>query len=80
MSDPRDARIAELEAELAGWKRVAVEAAIPLEVIVSSGWAERFTPSLQNEIRGAVEIIRRAVKGEGLPPPTPRSLTEGEKP
>lgn len=60
-----------LEDELAGWKRIAVEAAIPLEVIHASKATEAFCPEVREEIAHAIGIIRRAVMGEGLPPAPP---------
>lgn len=65
--DPRDARIAELETELAGWQRVAVEAVIPLEAMVASGTMKLHSTMTQTEIVNAVTVVRRAVSGKGLP-------------
>jgi len=60
-----------LEAELAGWKRVAVEAAIPLEAMQMSGATQNFPPTAREGVEHAIGIIRRAVMGEGLPPAPP---------
>lgn len=59
------------EDELAGWKRVAVEAAIPLEALRMARPASDFSPDMQQGIEHAIGIIRRAVMGEGLPPAPP---------
>lgn len=68
MSDPKDARIAELEAELAGWQRVAAEAVIPLEAMLTSGSMKLHSTMTQAEIVNAVTVVRLAVSGKGLPP------------
>lgn len=60
-----------LEDELAGWKRVAVEAAIPLEALRMARPAGDFSPAIRDGIEHAISIIRRAVMGEGLPPAPP---------
>jgi len=64
---------------VAGWKRVAVEAAIPLEAMRMARPASDFSPDMQQGIEHAISIIRRAVVGEGLPPappPVPSSSKE----
>lgn len=61
-------RLAKAEDELAGWKRVAVEAAIPLEAMRMAGTTNNFCPDLREGVDTAIGIIRRAVMGEGLPP------------
>lgn len=68
---PYVARIAELEAELAGWKRVAVEAVIPLEAMRAAGTDHLHGEHLRQGIAHAITIVRRAVRNEGLPPATP---------
>lgn len=60
-----------LEDELAGWKRVAVEAAIPLEALRMARPDSDFSPDMRQGIEHAIGIIRRAVMGEGLPPAPP---------
>jgi hypothetical protein len=67
VSDPREARIAELEAELAGWKRVAVEAVIPLEAMRMAGADKLHSDAIRQGIAHAIAIVRRAVTGGGLP-------------
>lgn len=66
---------------LAGWKRVAVEAAIPLEALRMARPAADFSPAIRDGIEHAIGIIRRAVAGEGLPPAseakTPTQISPG---
>lgn len=58
---------ARLKAELAECKRVIVQAAIPLEGMVSSGTHRLQSELVTNEIEAAVTLIRQAMSkgGEG---------------
>lgn len=62
------ARGERLEAELAGWKRVAVIAALPLEAMRMGGSYRFLAPSTQACVDEAVVTIRMAVTGHSLPP------------
>jgi hypothetical protein len=66
-------KLAGSQAEVAGWKRVAVEAVIPLEAICAAGTDKLHSDEVRDGIRHAIAVVRQAVMGEGLPavPPGP---------
>lgn len=62
------ARAAEDKAELEGWKRVAVIAAVALEPLRMSGATEHMTSQTKEAVDLAVVVLRQAVAADILPP------------
>lgn len=63
-----EAEVERLRAEVAGWKRVAVVAALPLEVMRAAGSYRVLHPETHAAVDEAVVTIRMAVTGHSLPP------------